>query len=299
MPAPSPTPAPRGQARRGPASCQAGLHVVATPIGNLRDVTLRALDTLRAADVIACEDTRVTRKLLAAHDIDTPMTPYHEHNAARARPKLIERLESGETVALVCDAGTPLVSDPGYRLVRAALGRGVPVTALPGASAPVAALVLSGLPTDRFHFAGYLPARRAARRKALSALAAIDATLVLLDSPRRLAASLADMAELLGPREAAVARELTKLHEDVLRGRLDDLARRAAAAPPRGEIVLVVGPPARPEAAPEPRIDEALGRALASMSVRDAAAAVAAALGAPRRKVYERALAIVGEAGKG
>lgn len=263
-------------------------------------MTLRALDTLRAADVIACEDTRVTRKLLAAHDIDTPMTPYHEHNAARARPRLIERLEAGEIVALVSDAGTPLVSDPGYRLVRAALGRGVPVTALPGASAPVAALVLSGLPTDRFHFAGYLPARRAARRKALSALAAIDATLVLLDSPRRLAGSLADMAELLGPREAAIARELTKLHEDVLRGRLDDLAgRAAAAAPPRGEIVLVVGPPARPEAAAQPRIDEALGRALASMSVRDAAAAVAAALGAPRRKVYERALALAREAGKG
>ncbi len=266
---------------------------MATPIGNLRDITLRALDTLRDADVIACEDTRVTRKLLAAHGIASPLTAYHEHNAPRARPALIKRLESGQIVALVSDAGMPLISDPGYRLVRAALAAGIAVTVLPGASAPLAALVLSGLPTDRFHFAGYLPAKRAARRSVLAELAGIDATLVLLDSPHRLAASLADMAAVLGDRQAAVARELTKRHEEVLRGRLGELADRVAATgPPKGEVVLVIAPPEALPEAPTERIDAALVRALQSLSVRDAAATVAAALGAPRRIVYERALAL-------
>ena len=266
---------------------------MATPIGNLRDITLRALDTLRDADVIACEDTRVTRKLLAAHGIASSVTAYHEHNAPRARPALIKRLESGQIVALVCDAGTPLISDPGYRLVREALAAGAAVTTVPGASAPLAALVLSGLPTDRFHFVGYLPARQAARRSFLARLAGIDATLVLLDSPRRLAASLADMAALLGDRPAAIARELTKRHEEVSRGRLVALAERAAAAdPPKGEVVLVVAPPGAAPEAPAERIDAALAGALRTLSVRDAASAVAAALGAPRRVVYERALAL-------
>ncbi len=267
---------------------------MATPIGNLRDITLRALDTLRDADVIACEDTRVTRKLLGAHNVTTPLTAYHDHNARRARPALIERLKSGQIVALVSDAGMPLVSDPGYRLVREALAVRIAVTVAPGASAPLAALVLSGLPTDRFHYAGYLPARQAARRSFLAGLAGIDATLVLLDSPRRLAESLADMAAVLGDRQAAAAREVTKLHEEVLRGGLAELAERiAAAGPPKGEIVLVVAPPDAPARATEDLIDAGLHAALETLSVRDAAAAVAAALGAPRRAVYERALHIV------
>ena len=270
-----------------------GLYLVATPIGNLRDITLRALDTLRAADTIACEDTRVTRKLLTAHGIAGRLTAYHDHNAAAAGPALIERVEAGAVVALVSDAGTPLISDPGFRLVGEANARGVPVTVLPGASAPLAALVLSGLPADRFHFAGFPPPRQAARRRFLRSLADIDATLVLLESPRRLAASLADMNEVLGPRPAAVARELTKLHEEVVRDDLRSLAARyAAGSPPRGEIVVVIGPPAAPGAADETEIDARLGEALATMSVRDAAALVAEATDAPRRTVYRRALAL-------
>ena len=270
-----------------------GLYLVATPIGNLRDITLRALDTLRAADTIACEDTRVTRKLLTAHGIAGRLTAYHDHNAAAAGPVLIERVEAGAVVALVSDAGTPLISDPGFRLVGEANARGVPVTVLPGASAPLAALVLSGLPADRFHFAGFPPPRQAARRRFLRSLADIDATLVLLESPRRLAASLVDMNEVLGPRPAAVARELTKLHEEVVRDDLRSLAARyAAGGPPRGEIVAVIGPPEAPGAADEAEIDARLGEALATMSVRDAAALVAEATDAPRRTVYRRALAL-------
>ena len=270
-----------------------GLYLVATPIGNLRDITLRALDTLRAADTIACEDTRVTRKLLTAHGIAGRLTAYHDHNAAAAGPALIERVEAGEVVALVSDAGTPLISDPGFRLVGEANARGLPVTVLPGASAPLAGLVLSGLPADRFHFAGFPPPRQAARRRFLRSLADVDATLVLLESPRRLAASLADMNEVLGPRPAAVARELTKLHEEVVRDDLRSLAARyAAGGPPRGEIVVLIGPPEAPGAADEAEIDARLGEALATMSVRDAAALVAEATDAPRRTVYRRALAL-------
>lgn len=283
----------RAEGSRPSQTTAAGLHLVATPIGNLRDITLRALDTLRDADIIACEDTRVTRKLLTAHSITTPLTAYHEHNAARARPALIKRLELGQIVALVSDAGMPAISDPGYRLVREAAQRGLWVSVVPGASAPLAGLVLSGLPTDRFHFAGYPPPRQAARRSFLAGLAGIDATLVLLESPRRLAASLADMADVLGNREAAVAREITKLYEEVVRDTLVDLAGRyAASGPPKGEIVLVVAPPDAPAEASADRIDTALRGALATMSVRDAAATVAAATDAPRRVVYERALAI-------
>ncbi len=270
-----------------------GLYLVSTPIGNLRDITLRALDTLRAADLIACEDTRVTRKLLTAHGISGRLTAYHDHNAAEAGPALIARVEAGEVVALVSDAGTPLISDPGFRLVGEANRRGIPVTVLPGASAPLAALVLSGLPTDRFQFAGFPPPRQAARRRFLRALAHIDATLVLLESPRRLAAALADMNEVFGPRPAAVARELTKLHEEVVRDDLGSLAGKYAAAdPPRGEIVVLVGPPDEEEATSESEIDARLGEALATMSVRDAAALVAEATNAPRRAVYRRALAV-------
>ncbi len=268
-----------------------GLYVTATPIGNLGDLTLRARDLLATVHVIACEDTRVTGKLLARYGITTPTISYHDHNATKVRPRLLRRLAAGEAVALVSDAGTPLISDPGYRLVREALAAGVTVTALPGASSVLAALAVSGLPTDRFFFAGFLPPKPGQRRAALRELAAIPATLVVLETPRRLAKTLADMAETLAGREAAVARELTKLHEEVRRGALADLAGHyAAAVPPKGELVIVLGPsPARP-AASEAEIDAALAAALSRHGVKEAAAAVAAAHGIPRREAYRRAL---------
>jgi 16S rRNA (cytidine1402-2'-O)-methyltransferase len=276
-------------ARPGP-----GLHVVATPIGNLADISLRALQVLSSADAVACEDTRVTGKLVRAHGLKRPLIAYHDHNAERVRPQLIERMKNGESVALVSDAGTPLISDPGYKLVRAAVAAGLPVTTLPGASAPLAALVVSGLPSDRFLYAGFLPAKGAARRKALGELAAVPATLVFLESARRLASALADMAERLGARPAAVTRELTKLYEEVRRGGLDELAAHyRAAGPPKGEIVVVVGPP-EPGVTAAAELDARLSSALEAASLRDAVAEVAAATGLPRRQVYARALALSG-----
>jgi 16S rRNA (cytidine1402-2'-O)-methyltransferase len=271
-----------------------GLNIVATPIGNADDITLRALATLRAADVIACEDTRVTVKLLARHGIATPLLAYHEHNAERVRPQLLERLRRGETVALVSDAGTPLVSDPGFKLVRDALAEELPVTTLPGPSAPIAALVLSGLPSDRFLFAGFLPPKTVGRRGVLMELARVPATLIFFESGARLAASLADMAATLGERPAAVARELTKFYEEVRRGTLGALAAQYRdAEPPRGEIVVLIGPPAvEAPAADAETVDAQLRAALDEMSVRDASAAVAAATGLPRRALYARALAL-------
>jgi 16S rRNA (cytidine1402-2'-O)-methyltransferase len=267
-----------------------GLYLVATPIGNLGDISLRALELLAGADVIACEDTRVTRKLADRYGIATPLTPYHEHNAAAARPKLLARLARGETVALVSDAGTPLISDPGYRLVRAACEAGHPVTALPGASATLTALSVAGLPTDRFFFEGFLPPKQAARQKRIAALAAIPATLVLFESGPRLAAALADLAEGFGPRAAAICRELTKLHEEVRRGSLVELARAYAdGGETRGEIVLVVAPPAE-VVADAGEVDDLLRQALARVSVKDAVGEVALATGRPRREVYQRAL---------
>lgn len=270
----------------------AGLYLVATPIGNAADITLRALDTLRRADAVACEDTRVTTRLFRIHGIDTPLLAYHEHNAERMRPVLLDRVRAGEAVALVSDAGTPLVSDPGFKLVRDAVAAGLPVAALPGPSAPLAALLLSGLPTDRFLFAGFLPNRQAARRGAIGEVKAVPATLVFFESAQRLPDSLADLADLLGPREAAVARELTKLYEEVRRGPLPDLAAHyAAAGPPRGEVVVVIGPPLAEEAERGAAdVDTLLGDALARLSVRDAAADVAARTGRPKREVYARAL---------
>lgn len=272
-----------------------GLYLVATPIGNAEDITLRALRLLAAADVIAAEDTRVTAKLLARHGIRTATVAYHEHNAERAGPALIERLKRGEIVALVSDAGTPLVSDPGYRLVRAALAAGLPVTALPGPSAVLAALSLAGLPSDRFHFVGFLPARPGPRRREIAALAAVPASLVLFESAKRLAATLRDLAEGLGPRAAAVARELTKLYEEVRR---DDLAALAAhyaeAGPPRGEVVIVVGPPTEGAEAPPGDLDRALSLALEHMGTRQAAELIATATGLGRRELYARALRLAG-----
>jgi 16S rRNA (cytidine1402-2'-O)-methyltransferase len=270
-----------------------GLHLVATPIGNLRDVSLRALEILAGVDVIACEDTRVTRKLLSHYGIATPLTPYHDHNAATARPKLIARLGEGARIALVSDAGTPLVSDPGYRLVRAAQAAGHPVTAAPGASAVLAALAVAGLPTDRFFFEGFLPAKEAARRTRIAALARIPATLVLFETGPRLAAALADLAAGLGERDAAICRELTKLHEEVRRGGLSDLARIYRELPePRGEIVVAVAPPAEQEPPGADEVDALLRNALERLSVKDAVDEVAGVSGEPRREVYRRALAL-------
>jgi 16S rRNA (cytidine1402-2'-O)-methyltransferase len=271
------------------------LHLVATLIGNLRDVTLRALEVLAAADLIACEDTRVTRKLVDHYGIATPLTPYHEHNAQEARPKLLARLAEDGTIALVSDAGTPLVSDPGFKLVRAAREAGYAVTALPGPSAALAALTVAGLPTDRFFFEGFLPAREGQRRTRIGEVARIPATLVLFETGPRLAAALADLAAGLGAREAAVCRELTKLHEEVRRGDLVTLARDYAEADePRGEIVVVVAPPGA-ETTNTADIEALLRAALARLSVKEAVAEVAAVTGQPRRAVYQRALALAKE----
>jgi 16S rRNA (cytidine1402-2'-O)-methyltransferase len=279
------------------ADLASGLCLVATPIGNLGDVTLRALAVLRGADRIWCEDTRVTRKLLARYGISTPLEPYHDHNAEQVRPVILAALHRGERVALVSDAGTPLVSDPGYKLVRAAIADNLPVTAAPGPSAALAALILSGLPPDTFLFAGFLPPRQTARRRALERWVALEATLVFFESTPRLADSLADMAELFGDRAAAVAREMTKLHEEIRRGRLADLAGHyRAAGPPHGEVVIVVGPP-EPSESDLAEVDDRLRAALTELGVRDAAAKLAAETGLSRGELYRRALAIRGEEG--
>ncbi len=269
-----------------------GLHVVATPIGNLGDISLRALGALAGADVIACEDTRVTRKLLDRYAIATPLTPYHDHNAATARPKLLQKLAAGAAIALVSDAGTPLVSDPGYRLVRAVQEAGYAVTVVPGASAPLAALAVAGLPTDQFLFAGFLPPKQGARRARIAELARIPATLVLFESGPRLGAALADLAEGLGDREAAVCRELTKIHEEVRRGTLGALAQMYADGDVRGEIVLVIAPPGAPERPAEAETDALLLGAMARVSLKDAVGEVAAVTGLPRRELYQRAIAL-------
>jgi 16S rRNA (cytidine1402-2'-O)-methyltransferase len=272
-----------------------GLHIVAGPIGNLGDITLRALAALAGADLIACEDTRVTRKLLDRYAIATPLTPYHDHNAVKARPMLLRRLADGAAIALVSDAGTPLISDPGYRLVRAAQEAGHPVTALPGPSATLAALTVAGLPTDQFFFAGFLPPKQNARRERIEELAAIPATIVLFETGPRIAATLADLATGLGPREAALCRELTKLHEEIRRADLATLAQTCAASETRGEIVLVIAPP---QAARPPSVEDTatlLREALSRGSLKDAVAEVAVATGLPRREIYQQALALAKE----
>ena len=270
---------------------EAGLYLVATPIGNLGDITIRALETLAGADVIACEDTRVTRKLLDRFAITTPLTPYHDHNAATARPKLLEKLAAGAAIALVSDAGTPLISDPGFKLVREASQAGIAVTALPGASSVLSALCVAGLPTDRFFFEGFLPSKGAARRARIAELARIDATLVLFESGSRIADALQDLSVELGNREAAICREMTKLHEEVRRGRVSDLAADADNLETRGEFVVVIGPPAKGDAVmSDDELDEALSTALGMRSVKDAVAEIAAISGRGRREVYARAL---------
>ena len=245
-----------------------GLYLVATPIGNLGDITLRALETLAGCDVIACEDSRVTRKLIDRFLISTPLTPYHEHNAQIARPKLLQRLAEGAAIALVSDAGTPLISDPGFKLVREVAAAGFAITPIPGPSAVLAALTVAGLPTDRFYFDGFLPPKAGARRTRLKELAAIDATLILFEGGSRIADALADLADVMGDREGAVCRELTKLHEDVRRAPLRQLAADAERLETRGEFVIVVAPPAadaRQLSAED--VDDLLKRAMKTQSL--------------------------------
>ena len=273
----------------------AGLWIVATPIGHAADITLRAIDTLTRAEIIACEDTRRTRKLMEMHGIALNrrrVVSYNDRNGAARRPEILDHLAAGRSVAYASDAGTPLVADPGYRLVEAARAAGHAIHAIPGPSAVLAALVLSGLPTDRFLFAGFLPAKSAARRRDLAELATVRATLVVFEAPRRLAACLSDMTDVLGAdRSVAVIREMTKIHEETVTGSLGDLAARYAGIdPPRGEAVVVVGPPARRSEPAAEDLDDALSDALSGHSVRDAAQMVAERLGLPRRTVYARAI---------
>lgn len=272
---------------------EAGLYVVSTPIGNLRDVTLRALDVLASVDRVYAEDTRVTIRLLNAYGIKARLSAYHEHSDEAVRTEILAALGRGERVALASDAGTPLISDPGYKLVRAAIAAGHRVIPIPGPSAVLAALAAAGLPTDQFLFAGFAPAKAAARARFIETLADVDATLVLYETGPRLADTLAALAAGLGDRPAAIARELTKLYEEVRRDRLAGLAQAYAnVEPPKGEIVIVIGPPEARAEASETAIDAALREVLRSgASVKDAAAAVARALGAPRQAVYARALA--------
>lgn len=273
------------------------LYVVGTPIGNLEDITLRALRVLREVDVIACEDTRHTRTLLKRHGITTPLVSYHEHNERERAPQLVRRLVAGENIALVTDAGMPGISDPGFHVVTGALAAGVPVTPVPGPSAVTAALSVAGLPTDRFLFMGFLPRTRAARRRAFEEVATVPATLVLFEAPHRIRDTLADLVEVLGPRRVALMRELTKLHEEVLRGRADEIAARLEGVRPRGEITLVVegaGPRRHPSARavePAAHLRRLLNRGL---SRRDAARSLVETYGIPRRVAYRMAL----EAGK-
>lgn len=279
-----------------PHAIDPGLYIVSTPIGNLRDITLRALDILAGADEVLAEDTRIGAKLLSAYGLKARLSPYHDHNGAERRPAILARLEAGARIALISDAGTPLVSDPGWKLVRAALEAGVKVWPVPGASAMLAGLVASGLPSDRFMFAGFLPPKSGARRSALEALKHVPATLVFYESGPRLADCLADISAVLGgAREAAVARELTKRFEETRRANLADLAAHyQTAGPPRGEIVVLIGPPEE-RAASAGDLDTALRDALATLPTKQAADSVAEALGLPRRDVYQRALKIRSE----
>jgi 16S rRNA (cytidine1402-2'-O)-methyltransferase len=267
---------------------QPGLYIVATPIGNLSDLSPRAADILARADLIAVEDSRVTAKLLRHIGAKRPMLAYHDHNGDRVRPGLIARM-AREAIALVSDAGTPLISDPGYKLVRDARAAGIAVTTIPGPSAVIAALTLAGLPTDRFAFFGFLPAKAGAKAAAIAEAAAFGGTLAFYESGPRLAATLAALRDGLGAREAAVAREISKHFEESVTGTLPALAARYAEAPPKGEIVIIVGPPGAPEAASEEEVDRALREAMARLSPSRAAAEVAERLGLPRRAVYARA----------
>jgi 16S rRNA (cytidine1402-2'-O)-methyltransferase len=273
-----------------------GLYLVATPIGHLGDITLRALETLAGVDIIACEDTRITRRLTERYAISAQLKQYHEHNAALARPKILEKLAQGASIALVSDAGTPLISDPGFKLVREVCAAGHAVIAVPGASSVLTALSVAALPTDRFFFEGFLPAKQQARRTRLSELGRIDATLVMFESGNRIADTLADLAEIMGERDAAICRELTKLHEEISRAPIAELAKAADTLETRGEFVLVVGPPQADALTMTPQdLDELLRSSLARDSVKDAVAHAVELSGRPRREVYARALELAKE----
>ncbi|RJT25476.1 16S rRNA (cytidine(1402)-2'-O)-methyltransferase [Chakrabartia godavariana] len=275
------------------STLEPGLYIVATPIGNLGDLSPRAASILREADIIAVEDSRVTAKLLQHIGVKRPMQPYHDHNADRVRPGLIERMGS-EAVALVSDAGTPLISDPGYKLVRDARAAGRNVVTIPGPSAVIAALTLAGLPTDRFLFAGFLPPKAKAKAEHIAEFSTLRATLVFYESGPRLADTLATLASVLGDRDAAVAREITKAYEECVTGTLSELATRYEDSPPKGEIVIIVGPPGEPEAASSDDIEAALIDAMKSASPAKAAGEVARRLGADRKALYARALELQG-----
>jgi 16S rRNA (cytidine1402-2'-O)-methyltransferase len=268
---------------------EAGLYITSTPIGHARDISLRALDTLANCDAILAEDTRVTAKLLAIHGISRPLISYNDHNAPRVRPQILMRLGQGKRLALVSDSGTPLVSDPGYKLVRESIAAGVEIHVVPGASAAISALVVSGLPTNRFLFVGFLPRARDSRRSTLEKLKPMESTLIFFEAPQRLVETLEEMRCVFHDRDAAVARELTKLHENVRRGNLQDLASFYANSPARGEVTIILGPPETEEPDFE-NVDRLLEKALAFMPVRAAAELVSEALELPRKAVYARAL---------
>ena len=268
-----------------------GLFIVPTPIGNLRDITLRALDVLGGVNLIACEDTRITSRLLNAYEIKTPMAAYHEHNAQQIKPRLLKQIKNGKSIALVSDAGTPLVSDPGFKLVRSVIDSGFPLTVLPGPSAPITGIVAAGLPTDRFLFAGFPPPRQKARQTFFQEFIACPTSLIFFESAKRLARSLRDMETVFGDREAAIARELTKKFEEIQRGTLATLVEFYGARPtPKGEIVVIIDPPSQKVPPSRELIDAEITSALAELGVKSAAEYVSGALGLPRREIYQRAL---------
>jgi 16S rRNA (cytidine1402-2'-O)-methyltransferase len=276
-----------------------GLYLVATPIGNLGDITLRALETLAGVDIIACEDTRITRRLTERYGISAQLKPYHEHNAAVARPKILEKLAQGASIALVSDAGTPLISDPGFKLVREVCAAGHRVIALPGPSSVLTALSIAALPTDRFFFEGFLPPKQTARRARLAELSRIDATLVMFESGNRVQDTLAELSQVMGTRDAAICREMTKLHEEVRRAPVTELARSADTLETRGEFVLVIGPPpADAQMMPAHDLDDLLRTSLKRDSVKDAVAHAVELSGRPRREIYARALELAKENNK-
>jgi 16S rRNA (cytidine1402-2'-O)-methyltransferase len=276
-----------------------GLHLVATPIGNLGDITLRALETLAGVDIVACEDTRITRRLTERYAISAQLKPYHEHNAALARPKILERLAQGASIALVSDAGTPLISDPGFKLVREVCAAGHGVIALPGPSSVLSALSVAAVPTDRFLFEGFLPPKATARRARLAELARIGATLVIFESGNRVLDTLADLAAIMGARDAAICREMTKMHEEIRRATVSELALAADRLETRGEFVLVIGPPpANATLMAQHELDDLLRTALERDSVKDAVAHAVEVSGRPRREIYARALELARETQK-
>ncbi len=277
-----------------------GLHLVATPIGNLGDITLRALEVLAGADVVACEDTRISRRLMERYGISADLKQYHEHNAEAARPKILAKLAEGGSIALVSDAGTPLISDPGFKLVREVTAAGFDVFALPGPSSVLTALAVSALPTDRFFFEGFLPSKQVARRSRIEELSRVDATIVMFESGNRVQEMLGDLADIMGQRDVAICRELTKLHEEISRGPVAELAKTADELETRGEFVVVVGPPAADaEAMTDDDLDALLRASLQRDSVKDAVAHAVELSGRQRRAVYARALELARETGDG